>query len=120
MPRKPLKGCKYPGCPKLIEVGETYCPEHKKIVDSQYDKSFRNKKHIEKYGTQWRKIRNRYASKHPLCERCLSLGRYTPMSEVHHILPIKMGGTNDEKNLMSVCHSCHEYLHAELDKKVPK
>lgn len=33
MPRKPKRGCAYPGCPKLTD-GQ-YCEEHKKLVDRQ-------------------------------------------------------------------------------------
>lgn len=54
------------------------------------------------------------AKEHPLCERCLDEGRLTLMDEVHHIVPISRGGTNDEANLMSLCHSCHTKIHHEL------
>ncbi|MGO5312976.1 HNH endonuclease [Bilifractor sp. LCP21S3_A7] len=32
-------------------------------------------------------------------------GRYMPVEEVHHIIPISEGGTNDESNLESLCVS---------------
>lgn len=117
MPYKPLKPCKWPGCPKL--TSGLYCEEHKAIADKNYNKYIRSPEHNKKYGSQWRKIRNRYAKKHPLCERCLKEGRLTPMSEVHHILPVKRGGSNDESNLMSLCHSCHEKIHIELGDRKP-
>ncbi|QCX47519.1 HNH endonuclease, partial [Arcanobacterium haemolyticum] len=31
---------------------------------------------------------------HPLCEDCLEAGRYTPVQEVHHVLPLEHGGTH--------------------------
>ena len=65
----------------------------------------------KRYGTQWRKIRTRYVHKHPFCEMCMKEGKYVPVEEVHHIKPISEGGTNDESNLMSLCHSCHEKIH---------
>ena len=33
--------------------------------------------------------------------------------EVHHILPLSRGGTNNEDNLMSLCKSCHSKIHAK-------
>ena len=109
MPSKPLKPCKYPGCPKLTK-GQ-YCEEHAYKVAKEYNKYSRSPDHNKSYGRNWRKIRNRYAAAHPLCEQCLKEGRMTPMTEVHHILPIKQGGTNENSNLMSLCHSCHEKIH---------
>ena len=59
-------------------------------------------------------IRDRYAAAHPLCERCLKEGRYTPVEEVHHIVPISKGGDHRESNLMSLCQSCHTKIHVEM------
>lgn len=111
MPRKPRRPCRYPGCNKLAEDGEQYCPEHKKLVDKQYDHFTRGYNGNKRYGSQWRKIRSRYVHKHPLCEECLKHGKCVPVEEVHHIIPISEGGTNDESNLMSLCRSCHEKIH---------
>ena len=58
--------------------------------------------------------RDRYAAAHPLCERCLKEGRYTPVEEVHHIVPISKGGDHRESNLMSLCQSCHTKIHVEM------
>ena len=113
MPRKPLKPCRYPGCPNLCE--KDYCSEHAGLMAKSYNKYTRSNNHNKRYGREWKRIRDRYANSHPLCEMCLKEGRYTPMTEVHHILPIKQGGTNENSNLMSLCHSCHEKIHHKLD-----
>lgn len=68
----------------------------------------------KKYGRCWKRIRDRYAAAHPLCERCLKEGRYTPVEEVHHIVPISKGGDHRESNLMSLCQSCHTKIHVEM------
>ena len=117
MPRKPLKPCKYPGCPKLCE--KDYCEDHAGLMDKAYNKYTRHPDHNKRYGKEWRKIRNRYASAHPLCEMCLKEGRCTPVAIVHHIVPIDRGGTNDESNLMSLCFSHHEKIHVQLGDKHP-
>lgn len=112
MPRKPLNACRYPGCTNRC-VGQ-YCEKHAAIVAKEYNKNSRSKDHNKRYGRQWKKIRNAYASAHPLCERCLKEGKLVPMEEVHHILPINRGGGNNWSNLMSLCHSCHEKIHKAL------
>jgi len=117
MPRKPLSPCSYPGCPKLCEG--RYCEEHKKLTDKQYNRYERSKDVNKIYGRSWKRIRDKYAREHPLCERCLSEGRATLMQEVHHIIPVSQGGTNDPSNLMSLCQSCHTKMHIELgDRKI--
>lgn len=66
------------------------------------------------YDHQWRKLSERKRATDPLCEHCLSQGRTTPASEVHHIVPIAVAPhlRLDWDNLMSVCHPCHELLEA--------
>lgn len=117
MPTKPKKPCKYPGCPNLTDG--TYCEQHRKLMARNYEKYQRAPDTRKKYGHEWRRIRNRYVAKHPLCERCLKKGRITPVEEVHHILPVNRGGTNEESNLMSVCKRCHNQIHIELGDRHP-
>lgn len=112
MPRKPKRGCAYPGCPKLTD-GQ-YCEEHRKLMESRYNKYERSPDVHKKYGRAWKRIRDRYAAEHPLCEMCLKEGRLTPVEEVHHIIPVSQGGTHDRSNLMSLCQSCHTKIHMEI------
>ena len=114
MPRKFNKPCAVPGCPNLCEPGQTYCAKHKTRETVNYNKHIRPEDPNKRYGWRWKKIRDRYAAAHPLCEECLKEGKITPMDEVHHILPINRGGTDEETNLMSLCHSCHEKIHIKL------
>lgn len=30
---------------------------------------------------------------------------------VHHLRPVSQGGTDNEANLLTVCHGCHEWIH---------
>ena len=111
MPSKPKRPCSYPGCPNLSN-GQ-YCEEHRKMERKRYDKYERDPNINKTYGRAWKRIRDRYAAEHPLCELCLKDGRLTPVEEVHHILPISHGGTHDRSNLMSLCRSCHQKIHLE-------
>lgn len=115
MPRKPKKGCIYPGCNKLTDG--RYCDEHKARVDSSYNRYTRDKNVMKKYNHEWQKIRTRYVEKHPFCERCYNKGVIKFVEEVHHILPVAKGGTHDESNLMSLCRSCHNKVHHEMGER---
>lgn len=112
MPRRPQRPCSYPGCPNRCD-GQ-YCEEHSKQMNRRYNKFTRPVDSNKKYGRAWREIRSRYISAHPLCELCLKYGRLTPVEEVHHIVPVSRGGSNDFSNLMSLCKSCHTKLHHNL------
>jgi len=112
MPRKPKRPCAYPGCPNLSD-GQ-YCEEHRVQERRKYDKYIRSPEVKRKYGSVWRRIRDSYAKEHPLCERCLKEGQLSPVEEVHHILPVKRGGTHSRDNLMSLCRSCHNKVHIEM------
>ena len=88
MPYAPRRGCAYQGCSKRAVAGSTFCEEHKKQIDKQYNKHERTVE-MKKYGRAWKRIRDRYIREHPLCERCLD-------------------------NLMSLCRSCHNKIHHDL------
>ena len=121
VPRKPRRGCGYPGCPRLAVDGGQYCEEHKSLTNKQYDRYQRDPDFNKRYDSKWKKIRARYVALHPLCEMCLKEGRYVPVEEVHHIKPLSQGGTHAESNLMSLCKSCHTKLHMEIgDRQIRK
>lgn len=86
-------------------------------MQSHYEHFTRGYKHHERYGGAWKKIRDRYLLRHPLCEACRREERLTLATLVHHVKPLADGGTNDESNLMSLCTSCHEKIHQRSTKK---
>lgn len=55
----------------------------------------------------WRRTSREYREGKS-CENC---GKNKPSLDrglsVHHIIPVKSGGTGEEYNLMALCHSCH-------------
>ena len=113
MPMKPKRPCAYPGCGRLA-VREQYCAEHQSVMDKHYNHYQRDPASNKRYGRSWKRIRDRYIRAHPLCEECKKQGRLTPAEEVHHVLPLSHGGKNAEENLMSLCHSCHSRITAEM------
>lgn len=75
MPHKPMKPCGYQGCRNLTN-GQC-CDKHKKPVIDNYNSFERSEDHNKKYGREWKRTRERYVHKHPLCDRCLKEGRAT-------------------------------------------
>jgi len=65
------------------------------------------------YPLNWNKLRFRIFERDRY--RCYICGRYCRgNSHCHHIIPVKMGGSHHEDNLMTLCSECHEDLHLGL------
>ena len=98
MPRRPKKPCSYPGCPNLTEG--RYCEEHKAFEPKPYEKKTSNPFYSTK---EWKEKRREFLGERPFCVCC---GR--PAEIVDHIVPIRKGGEPlDDRNLQSLCWSCH-------------
>ena len=110
MPYKPKRPCSYPGCPHL--TNGRFCEEHQRQENKRYEKYDRSPEMKKRYGIAWKRIRDRHIAQHPLCEVCKRNGNLTPAEEVHHIVPLSQGGTNDITNLMSLCKECHSEITA--------
>ena len=96
MPRKP---------------GERYATKRRKDRERRYNMS-RPAQH-EFYATsEWRRLRDWYRGRYPLCEECQRQGRVTAAELVHHKREISQGGEPlDVDNLESLCRSCHSRVH---------
>jgi 5-methylcytosine-specific restriction endonuclease McrA len=62
------------------------------------------------------KTYKRFALKNKKCKKCHK--RFNPniledAMELHHIIPIKNGGTNTQKNLIALCGFCHWKEHSD-------
>ncbi|HKM39927.1 MAG TPA: HNH endonuclease [bacterium] len=109
MPRKPLKPCRFPGCPELTE--DRFCPKHMKEYNRQYNRQKRPGYSKRLYKTaRWQKLRKRVLSVQPLCAECGRQGRIAMATVADHIIPHK-GNLElfwDEGNLQALCKSCHD------------
>lgn len=110
MPYKPKRPCNCPGCKELVRT--RFCDAHSKQEAQRYEMHQRDPRAREWYGKEWRRIREAYRRKHPLCEQCEAVGRLRPAEEVHHILPLRDGGTHEESNLRALCKRCHSEITA--------
>lgn len=55
----------------------------------------------------WGMIRDEKLRSSRVCERC-GEGKSV---EVHHIIPLKLGGSNELSNLRTLCTDCHASEH---------
>jgi 5-methylcytosine-specific restriction endonuclease McrA len=61
---------------------------------------------------RWRKLRAQKLEHEPRCESCLTKGKLSQATTVHHRRPISQGGAKyDPANLQSVCAYCHTLAH---------
>ena len=100
MPTRVGRPCRAQGCPAIVHEG-AWCPEHKPKDAPRPAPSSRG------YDKRWQKIRLAYLARYPLCVQCEKEGRVTAATEVDHIRPLALGGTNDAHNLQPLCKSCH-------------
>jgi 5-methylcytosine-specific restriction enzyme A len=99
--------CNHGGCTVL--TSDTYCAEHAPLHEWTDE---RDSSGARGYDSKWRKVRAKYLSRHPLCQRCEEQGRVVLADVVHHIKPLDEGGPRlDQLNLMSLCRDCHEIIH---------
>lgn len=65
------------------------------------------------YGHDWRLLSEQIRADNPLCYDCLSQGRTTPSTQVHHIVPVTSNADLrlDAGNLVPLCGECHEARH---------
>jgi hypothetical protein len=47
--------------------------------------------------------------------RCVECGETEPL-EVHHIVPVRMGGVHDVAFLVTLCRPCHRRLHRHINR----
>ena len=59
------------------------------------------------YDRDWQRCRLVKLADDPFCERCSHPGEEVAATEVDHILALSKGGTNERRNLRSLCKSCH-------------
>lgn len=80
-----------------------------RLEDQRRYNRTRPERHNFYWTARWRKLRDWYRLRHPLCEDCEERGLTVEANVVDHILPIEEGGDPMAvSNLRSLCHSCHD------------
>lgn len=112
MPQKLKKSCAIKSCPNVIAEGK-YCNTHKQYQANESRVKNSTERHRHEHTRRWQRLRLFYLRANPLCIDCKKQDKIVPASEVHHIVPIARGGTDDESNLEALCKSCHSKKTAE-------
>ncbi|MDM0459710.1 HNH endonuclease [Clostridium perfringens] len=120
----PKKVCNYSGCDNLIGFNETYCSKHRVESNKDRHKNYkvRRKDKDEQafYNSkEWHIVRtNIIARDLGLCKVCLSKNRIRVADVVHHIIELKESRELGLRtsNLLSLCNSCHQEIHAKYRK----
>jgi 5-methylcytosine-specific restriction protein A len=104
MPHKFNHPCAYKDCPGLASPGDRFCPIHKKIETKRYNQlaKIEGKNRAYWSSARWRRIREGFLKKHPFCIVCGEAA-----TQVDHIVPVRLGGSDDESNLQSFCIRHH-------------
>ena len=106
-------------CGRPTPNSNRYCDQHQseyKPPQKRYD-SYRESPSKRGYDADWRRFREVFMQRHPLCEICKKEGRITPTEEIHHIVPLAEGGARlDPTNCQALCKHCHSVITAEWRK----
>lgn len=70
-----------------------------------------------RYGPGWRAIRRAVRERDKVCRACGTTPEQNGAAlHVHHLRPLKVGGTNAMENLVAMCASCHHTAEAATDR----
>lgn len=83
----------------IVKICYSYFPNLKRKRKPRADREQRNALYMERQKGQIKRQKS-----------CATCGSRKDI-ELHHIIPIAAGGTNDYFNLVSLCHDCHMKLH---------
>lgn len=107
MPSRPLKPCAHASCVRYAIPGESRCEQHKIKPKTGWGVRGGDGPPLPPW-SQWRHIRTAVFRRDDyLCQVCKAQGIMRPGNEVDHIKPRSQGGTEDMKNLQTICRQCH-------------
>jgi 5-methylcytosine-specific restriction protein A len=115
MTKRPKKPCGFRGCPKVTISKSGYCPEHRKAVVKDYEKTRETATQRGYTKRAWQNLRKMILNAHPLCRdphrTHRRYGEAVAATEVHHI----DGNRNNNivENLEPLCKQCHSRLTAQ-------
>lgn len=119
MPRRSRVPCGKPGCPTLIPPGTGRCDAHQTEA-YRADRDARGSAADRGYDARWKKRRDSFLRKHPLCAMCERSGKTEAANTVDHIIPVSGPGDPlfwDERNWQSLSTDCHNRKTAEDKRK---
>jgi 5-methylcytosine-specific restriction protein A len=111
MPARALRPCTHPGCSTLVPGGGR-CPEHQQAATRAHDER-RGSAASRGYDAVWRRLREHFLRRHPLCECEDCAGgdlRVTLAEVVDHVIPVaeRPDLRLDPSNLRAMSKRCHD------------
>lgn len=108
MPSAALRPCTHPGCGALAVSRGAKCARHQGVAQAELD-ARRGTAASRGYNGAWRRFREAYLGRHPLCVACHANSRITLARDVDHIVPLRVAPERkyDESNLQALCQPCH-------------
>ena len=104
MPQRWLKVCVIAGCSELTRVGR--CQKH--LVQAwrrrAAQQAARPTAAQRGYSYQWQQTRQRILAQYP---QCSVVGCPLKATDVDHRIPRNRGGSDDDQNLVPLCHAHH-------------
>lgn len=98
---RPLSPCTTPGCPHLAAYGRGLCLTCRQAKHARIDRARLNSAD-RGYNAEWRRKRAEQLEAFPYCAACGDVA-----TNVDHIQPKVLLGSDDALNLQSLCQSCH-------------
>lgn len=86
---------------------KSYNLEHEPRIDLSKRKSYKRRNEYANF------LQNTNIKKPKICACCGS----KKALELHHIIPISMGGKDEYYNLIYLCHNCHMQMHQMLKER---
>lgn len=117
MPMAARRPCAHPGCGRLATSG-SHCDMHRRAPDRMHDQQ-RGSSAERGYNARWRKARETYLRRHPLCVHCAEQSRVEPATVVDHITPHKGDSMLfwDTDNWQALCRRCHNAWKQRLERQ---
>jgi 5-methylcytosine-specific restriction protein A len=118
VPQAPRRPCTWPGCGVLV-TASSRCAAHQIQAKREAD-SRRGSSSERGYGGKWRRAREAFLSRHPLCE-CPECGagaiRALAATIVDHIVPHRGDAKLfwNQKNWQAMAKPCHDAKTARED-----
>lgn len=114
MPERLARPCPRPGCAGFVRAsGDAQRCDRCGYTASARRPDKRPSAARRGYDRRWRKVRvatlaaEPGAHTGPLCVQCLAAGIVEPATDLDHIIPKRLGGSDDPANLQPLCHRCH-------------
>lgn len=112
MPVRAPTVCRRPGCPGLVRNGVCdRCGPARRVREREFDER-RGSSSSRGYDYAWQKLRERFLITHFYCVHCAARGVMTAATDVHHVVARRDGGSDDDSNLLALCHACHSRVTA--------